>query len=74
MLKDDKGVSQVEILGPSYWKTKGCGDFYAFGLMPMFQRSMILKSNELFNPSGSREIALGNAMEQWYVKFLMMSR
>lgn len=63
MLIDDKGVSQVEILGPSYWKTKGCGDFYAFGLMPMFQRSMILKSNELFDPRGSREIALGNAKD-----------
>mmetsp|Transcript_23321 Transcript_23321/g.42972 ORF Transcript_23321/g.42972 Transcript_23321/m.42972 type:complete len:287 (+) Transcript_23321:260-1120(+) len=53
----------AELVDASYWKSVEHGDFYAHGVMPMFQRSIFIHSNDLFQLGGKRQIVLGNAKD-----------
>ena len=63
-LREDGPTPTAELIEPSYWKNWGCEEFYAFGVMPLFQRTIFIHSNMLFNTNATKhEIALGNAKD-----------
>ena len=66
-LREDDDDAQLllsaDLIDASYWKSVDHGDFYAYLLMPMFQRSIFVHSNNLFNRKWKRQIVLGNAKD-----------
>eukprot|EP00571_Detonula_confervacea_P012312 CAMPEP_0172302592 /NCGR_PEP_ID=MMETSP1058-20130122/4268_1 /TAXON_ID=83371 /ORGANISM="Detonula confervacea, Strain CCMP 353" /LENGTH=284 /DNA_ID=CAMNT_0013013121 /DNA_START=150 /DNA_END=1004 /DNA_ORIENTATION=+ len=64
-LTEDAQFPKAELIDASYWKSIGHGDVYAYGTMPLFQRTIFIHSNGLFNANfnGKREISLGNAKD-----------
>lgn len=65
MREDDDAqlLLSADLIDASYWKSVDHGDFYAYLLMPVFQRSIFVHSNNLFNPKWKRQIVLGNAKD-----------